>query len=563
MLKKLLLGAVVVLLIFGTYCVAEAENFPVFSSKTLYDVPITSDIFAQKKITMINIWAEWCGPCISEMPDLGDLGRSMPGGSQLVGILISSRSIDRAKSAVERTNADFPHILPSSEMNPYLKTVTSIPRTIFVDSTGKIIETIGGSHKGAYYRQAIEALLEQEGGNSVTLRVDGTGGTLTTDKSIAKAGETVTVAYPANNGYELDEVWAYKTGDEETTVPLECTETECSFEMPDYPVTVAASFKRSAGDVPDYPLELPTGSGGTNNGTLTPDKTTARAGETVTIVYAADDGYEFEAITVYKTGDESTTVPLSCSGNICTFTMPDYPVTVTASFRKTDVAPGANSITLSSGTGGTLTADKAAAAEGEIVTVVYAASSGYELEAIWGYRTGNESVTVPLSCSGNICTFTMPAYPVTVGASFKTADTSAPGAYPITLPTTSVGGSITADKTSAMTGETVTLTLFPSTGYKVDTVLGYNTNNQAERVTLYFSGNVWWFTMPAYPVTIFVSFTITSGSIPTPGTPGKPHRHSGGGGCDVGVSGMGIFIGALTGAALLKKAADRKNLKKL
>jgi hypothetical protein len=228
----------------------------------------------------------------------------------------------------------------------------------------------------------------------------------------------------------------------------------------------------------------------------------------------------------------------------------DYPIMAVASFRKTDVAPNANSVTLSPGTGGTLTADKAAAVEGEIVTVIYAPDNGYELEAIWGYRTGNESVTVPLSYSSGVCTFTMPAYSVTVRASFKI--TSAPATYPVIVSESIVGGSVTADKAYATPGETVTLVSFPNTGYRVDAALAYNADTQAEWMTLYFNGNVCQFTMPAYPATIFVSFTRTSGSTPTPG---KTYKSSSGGGCNVSVSGMGIFIWALTltGAALLRK----------
>ena len=30
----------------------------------------TADIFAENKLTMVNIWATFCGPCINEMPEL-------------------------------------------------------------------------------------------------------------------------------------------------------------------------------------------------------------------------------------------------------------------------------------------------------------------------------------------------------------------------------------------------------------------------------------------------------------------------------------------------------------
>ena len=34
---------------------------------------VTSDIFSQSKLTMVNVWATYCNPCLSEMPGLGEL----------------------------------------------------------------------------------------------------------------------------------------------------------------------------------------------------------------------------------------------------------------------------------------------------------------------------------------------------------------------------------------------------------------------------------------------------------------------------------------------------------
>jgi thiol-disulfide isomerase/thioredoxin len=541
---KIVSGVAVVLLILGTYCAAEAETFPGFSSETLDGEPITNAIFAEKKLTMINIWAEWCGPCRSEMADLGELGRSMPEGSQLVGIIYDDKSsIDRTKKVAEDYNADFPHIWRSSEMSSYLTRVAAIPWTIFVDSTGTIVgEPIRGAHRGAFYRQTIETLLEQEGGNSVTLLVNGGGGVLTADKPVAKAGETVIVVYTPNNGYELDEVWAYKTGDEDTTVEdLSCTETECSFTMPDYPVTVAVSFKRADGDLPSYPIELPSETNVTN-GTLTPDKAAAEAGETVTVICAPDDGYEFEAIWVYKADDESVTVPLFIDGNICTFTMPDYPVTISAAFK-----PSANGyrITLSYGLGGILRGHEFMTV-GKAAQVFSSPDIGYELQSIWAYKDGDVNTIVPLDSIGNWHQFTMPAYPVMVRAEFRTA--AGGYKYSIILPANPTGGRVVADKTAAAAGETVILTFIPNTGYSFNSAWAYNANNPSETVPLYCSGSICQFTMPAFPVTIVALFTSTSGSYPPPG---GSTGNGGGGGCNVSVWGMGLL--ALTGAALLKK----------
>ena len=72
-----------------------------------------------------------------------------------------------------------------------------------------------------------------------------------------------------------------------------------------------------------------------SGGSISADKTDAEAGETVTLTIAPDEGYELNDISAYKTGDETTAVALSGSGDTRTFTMPEYGVTVTATFKKT------------------------------------------------------------------------------------------------------------------------------------------------------------------------------------------------------------------------------------
>ena len=37
---------------------------------------VSSDIFSESKITMVNVWATYCNPCLSEMPGLGELAEA-------------------------------------------------------------------------------------------------------------------------------------------------------------------------------------------------------------------------------------------------------------------------------------------------------------------------------------------------------------------------------------------------------------------------------------------------------------------------------------------------------
>ena len=74
------------------------------------------------------------------------------------------------------------------------------------------------------------------------------GGTVTTDKRFATAGETVTLVISprTGNGYEPDEIRVYYTGSSDTTstVPLYGTGNTRTFTMPAHNVTVMAVFKQ-------------------------------------------------------------------------------------------------------------------------------------------------------------------------------------------------------------------------------------------------------------------------------------------------------------------------------
>ena len=160
--KLLLLIIAVTILLTGTW--SEAARFPDFSAKTLEGQDVTNDIFSEKKLTIINFWATWCPPCVGEMPDLGILGRSMPENTQLIGVLLDAKdkgATEKANEILRKAKADFPQLIPSSEMNAVLSGINAIPTTIFVDANGHIVgNPIVGSRSEEKYRTEIEKALK-------------------------------------------------------------------------------------------------------------------------------------------------------------------------------------------------------------------------------------------------------------------------------------------------------------------------------------------------------------------------------------------------------------------
>lgn len=140
-----------------------------FTSKDLNGNEVDQDIFAEKKLTMVNIWATFCGPCLKEMPELGELNSEYQDqGLQIVGMVvdvinqdgtISDKQVGVAQEAVDKTGADYLHILPSQDLlGGKLGQVTAVPETIFVDENGI---QVGGIYTGAKDKAKWESIIKK------------------------------------------------------------------------------------------------------------------------------------------------------------------------------------------------------------------------------------------------------------------------------------------------------------------------------------------------------------------------------------------------------------------
>ena len=67
--KTIILG---LMILAGTCVFAQPIKF---SAKDIDGKNVSEAVFADSKITMVNVWGTFCGPCIREMPDLGVLDK--------------------------------------------------------------------------------------------------------------------------------------------------------------------------------------------------------------------------------------------------------------------------------------------------------------------------------------------------------------------------------------------------------------------------------------------------------------------------------------------------------
>lgn len=149
---------------------AEEKYFVTFEAATTEGEAWNSDKFANSKLTMINVWATYCNPCLSEMPDLGELAAEYdPAQFQIVGVVSdvmaddSVKNIDYAKQLITETKANYPHLLLNESLYmSFVGAVSAVPTTFFVRQDGSMVGYLTGAMDKENWKTLIDDLLSKE-----------------------------------------------------------------------------------------------------------------------------------------------------------------------------------------------------------------------------------------------------------------------------------------------------------------------------------------------------------------------------------------------------------------
>ena len=142
--------------------------FPAFTTVDLNGNTVTNDIFSGKKLTVVNIWGTFCGPCINEMPELAAWDAEMPEDVQIIGLVSDlpsaddAETLELAKAICEKTGVVFPSLVANEDFMPLLSGVIGVPTTVFVDGNGVLVgDPIVGANVPAY-KQFVEGYLNAQ-----------------------------------------------------------------------------------------------------------------------------------------------------------------------------------------------------------------------------------------------------------------------------------------------------------------------------------------------------------------------------------------------------------------
>lgn len=136
-----------------------------FSAETLDGGTWTEERLANADVTVINLWATFCGPCIAEMPEIAAFRETLPENVQLVTCCVDVYGDENRQEALNiLSEAGYQGetlVNPSGDLQTLSDAMMYVPTTIFVDKDGHLLgeAIIGGGNVEENYTARINEIL--------------------------------------------------------------------------------------------------------------------------------------------------------------------------------------------------------------------------------------------------------------------------------------------------------------------------------------------------------------------------------------------------------------------
>lgn len=147
-----------------------SEKFPAFEGTDLEGNPVTSELFKENSVTVVNFWFSTCAPCIAELSELNALNEELKlKGGAVIGINADTIGGDEsmileARRILEKKGAMYQNIYfpMESEAGQLTYSITAFPTTVVVDRSGRIIgEPILGGINNEAQMKVLQDLIDE------------------------------------------------------------------------------------------------------------------------------------------------------------------------------------------------------------------------------------------------------------------------------------------------------------------------------------------------------------------------------------------------------------------
>ena len=125
----------------GSGCDREAENV---AYDTVLGPPIVSSSLVGRW-QVINYWATWCGPCITEIPELNELAEDRADSLVVLGVDFDAPAAPAvARASIEKMGIDFPVLASDPSARWGLSMPEVLPTTVLINPKGELHQILVG-----------------------------------------------------------------------------------------------------------------------------------------------------------------------------------------------------------------------------------------------------------------------------------------------------------------------------------------------------------------------------------------------------------------------------------
>ena len=107
------------------------------------------------KPVVVNFYASWCGPCITEMPAFEQVHREVGDKVTIIGIAYQDSDED-AQATVDRTGVTYPTFGDSGQDAVTYFGGISMPTSVFIDAGGNVVDVRSRALDADQLRSALE-----------------------------------------------------------------------------------------------------------------------------------------------------------------------------------------------------------------------------------------------------------------------------------------------------------------------------------------------------------------------------------------------------------------------